>query len=148
MKWGNWRQAKTKNWQNVIICCPWQTILDRLNKKIWDTRVIWHVWGTGEMRKACRWGKLKKTGLFEEQSLTRKDKIAIYLTGTGWDSMDWIHLPRARDKWRALVNIRWIFGFHKVRWISWIGEQPTSSHKELSSMESPGEILQSLINCL
>jgi len=90
----------------------------------------------------------EKTRLFEEHSLTKKDNVSIYLTGIGSDSMDSIHLSRAKDKWRVLVNIRWTFGFHKMRWISWIGEQPTSSHKELSSTEILGEILQSWINDL
>jgi len=26
------------------------------------------------------------------------------LKQVGWDSVDWIHLPRDMDKWRALVN--------------------------------------------
>jgi len=48
----------------------------------------------------------EKTRLFEEHSLTKKDNVSIYLTGIGSDSMDSIHLSRAKDKWRVLVNIR------------------------------------------
>jgi len=62
--------------------------------------------------------KAEERRLFEEPSHTRKDNVAIDLTGIGWDSMDWIHLPQAMEKWKALVNIRWTVGFHKMRWIS------------------------------
>jgi hypothetical protein len=32
------------------------------------------------------------------------DNIKMGLREIGWSDMDWIHLPRDRDQWRALVN--------------------------------------------
>jgi hypothetical protein len=32
------------------------------------------------------------------------DNIYMDLREIGWDGMDWIHLARDRDQWRALVN--------------------------------------------
>jgi hypothetical protein len=33
---------------------------------------------------------------------------------TGWGGMDWIHLDRDIDRWRALVNTVANLGFHKM----------------------------------
>jgi hypothetical protein len=33
-----------------------------------------------------------------------EDNIKMYLRVIGWGGMDWIHLSRDRDRWRALVN--------------------------------------------
>jgi hypothetical protein len=32
------------------------------------------------------------------------DNIKMNLREVGWDGMDWIHLAKNRDQWRALVN--------------------------------------------
>jgi hypothetical protein len=32
----------------------------------------------------------------------------------GWSVLDWIYLAQDRDRWRSLVNVAWIFGFHKM----------------------------------
>jgi hypothetical protein len=32
------------------------------------------------------------------------DNIKMDLGDIGWDGIDWIELPQARDQWRALVN--------------------------------------------
>jgi len=33
-----------------------------------------------------------------------EDNIRMDLKQVEWESVDWIHLPRDRDKWWALVN--------------------------------------------
>jgi hypothetical protein len=33
------------------------------------------------------------------------DNIKMDLREIGWDGMDWIDLAKARDQWRALVNM-------------------------------------------
>jgi len=33
-----------------------------------------------------------------------EDKIKVYLTGRGQESMDWISLEQDRDKWRVVVK--------------------------------------------
>jgi hypothetical protein len=35
---------------------------------------------------------------------TWEDDIRMDLRETGWEGVDWIHLVRDRDQWRALVN--------------------------------------------
>jgi hypothetical protein len=39
-------------------------------------------------RPRCRW----------------EDRIRIYLTEIGWESVHWIQLDQHKDRWRALVN--------------------------------------------
>jgi len=34
-----------------------------------------------------------------------EDNIIMYLRGTGWEGVDWMHLAQDRDKWRTLVDI-------------------------------------------
>jgi hypothetical protein len=42
------------------------------------------------------------------------DTIKMDLRKTGCGGMDWIHLDRDRDQWRALVNTVMNFGLHKM----------------------------------
>jgi hypothetical protein len=49
--------------------------------------------------------------------------------------MDWIDLTEDRDRWRALVDVWWTFGFHKTRGISWLAEDLLACQEELCSME-------------
>jgi hypothetical protein len=43
-----------------------------------------------------------------------EDIIKMDLRETGWASMNWIHLARDRDKWRAVVNMVKTIEFHKM----------------------------------
>ena len=49
--------------------------------------------------------------------------------------MDWIDLAEDRDRWRAVVNGEWTFGFHKMRGISWPAENRLASQEGLCSVE-------------
>jgi hypothetical protein len=33
-----------------------------------------------------------------------ENNIRLYLTETGWEVVDWMHLAQDKDQWRALVN--------------------------------------------
>jgi hypothetical protein len=35
-------------------------------------------------------------------------------------------LAQDRDRWRAVLNTWWTFGFHKMRGISWLAERTLS----------------------
>jgi len=35
-----------------------------------------------------------------------KDNIRIDLREIGWEGVDWMHLDKNRDQWRAVVNLR------------------------------------------
>jgi hypothetical protein len=39
-----------------------------------------------------------------ERYTSRWDCIKMGLENIEWDDMDWIHLAKDRDRWRALVN--------------------------------------------
>ena len=41
----------------------------------------------------------------------------------GWNDMDWVGLVEGRDKWTR----QWIFGVHKMRWISWLADELSCS---------------------
>ena len=39
-----------------------------------------------------------------------------------WQSINWLYLAQAKDKWWAVVNMVEIFQFHKTQGISWQAE--------------------------
>jgi hypothetical protein len=45
---------------------------------------------------------------------TWSDNIKMYLTETGRESTDCIHLPQGGDQWQALVNTEVNFRFHTM----------------------------------
>jgi hypothetical protein len=47
-----------------------------------------------------------------------EDNIRMDLRETGWEGVDWIHLPHNRDQWQAVVNTVMNLGFRKRRGIS------------------------------
>jgi hypothetical protein len=49
--------------------------------------------------------------------------------------MVWIDVAQDRDQWRALVNMVWTFGFHKMLGSSWIAIQLAAFQDGLSSMK-------------
>jgi hypothetical protein len=55
----------------------------------------------------------------------------------GRGSMDWIHLARDRDRWRAVLNAakKKTFGAHKMRGTSCSGEELLACQEGLCSME-------------
>jgi hypothetical protein len=60
----------------------------------------------GDKRSACRILVARPEG---KRPLGRprrrwEDNIKADLKEMGWESMDWIDLPLARDRWRVLVN--------------------------------------------
>jgi hypothetical protein len=54
-------------------------------------------------------------------------KIKVDLQEVGYVGKDRIDLPQDRDRWRELLNVVWTFGFHKIRGISWLGEETLAS---------------------
>jgi hypothetical protein len=52
---------------------------------------------------------LQASGLVDTRPLARlrhkgEDNIKMDLKETGWEDMDWIHLPWDKDQWRTIVN--------------------------------------------
>jgi hypothetical protein len=41
---------------------------------------------------------------FKRPRLRWYDHIRMYLREIGWEGVEWMHLARNRDQWRALVN--------------------------------------------
>ena len=52
----------------------------------------------------------------------------------GWGGMDWIDLAKDWERWRAVVNEEWTFGFHKTRGIYWLAKRLLASQEGLCSM--------------
>jgi hypothetical protein len=48
----------------------------------------------------------------------REDTIKMDYKEIGWQGMDWIHLPRDRNKVQAVVNMIVNIWFHKIMGIS------------------------------
>jgi hypothetical protein len=52
-----------------------------------------------------------------------KDNIKMDIMEMGMESVDWIHLTRGRDRWRALVNTVTNLQFYKRQTISSLAER-------------------------
>jgi hypothetical protein len=65
-----------------------------------------HVARMGEERNVYKvlMGKPEGKRPLERPRCRWEDRIRIYLTEIGWESVEWIQLAQDRDWWRALVN--------------------------------------------
>jgi hypothetical protein len=58
-----------------------------------------------EMMSIRFWSEiLKRIDQLRRPGHKWQDNIVLDLLEIGWDSVDWIHLARDRDQWRAVVN--------------------------------------------
>jgi hypothetical protein len=62
-------------------------------------------------------GDLNGRHLLGRTSLKEQDNRQINLKETGSENMNWIHLVRNEEQWRAFVDAATNFGFHKTRGI-------------------------------
>jgi hypothetical protein len=62
---------------------------------------MWHAWDRGETCEVFSWKSLKGNDHLEDQGVDGKE---MDLREIGWGCVEWIHLGKDRDRWRAVVN--------------------------------------------
>jgi hypothetical protein len=97
-------------------------------------RGMWHAWGTGEVHTGSWRGDFRERDRFKDLGVG------------GRIVLKWIFKKWGGEEWTALIWLRigtgdgllwmrqWTFGFHKMRGISWLAEDPLASQEGLCSM--------------
>jgi hypothetical protein len=60
----------------------------------------------GETRNSCKIFVRKPQEKRQLGRLRRRweDNIGMYVREVGWEGVDWMHVAKDRDQWRAVVN--------------------------------------------
>jgi hypothetical protein len=69
---------------------------------------MWHAW---ERRENCTifwWGKPEGKRPLGRPLRRWEDGIGMGLGVIGWGRVEWIQLAQDRDRWRAVVNVRFL----------------------------------------
>jgi hypothetical protein len=82
-----------------FITCT-RVIISRRMK--WNGRVA----RMGEMRNAFRFlvGKREEKRPLRRPRCRWEGNVDMYFRETGWEDVDWLHLGKDRDRWRAIVE--------------------------------------------
>lgn len=78
-----------------------------------ETKIAYIMLGVKPERKRLLW----RTTSYGRWEVT----VTVDLQETGCEDVGWIHLLRMLSYWRALVNTVGVFGFRKLRSVSWSG---------------------------
>jgi hypothetical protein len=103
--------------KSFIAFIPCLILLEWWRQRKWDGQCMLHAWEKIGMHTVFRCQNLKKSSLGKTRRRWKNNsEMDLKEIGRGCE------LSQDEDQWRALVDTKWNFVFHKILRISWVTE--------------------------
>ena len=96
---------------------------------------MWHVWGRKEVHTEFWLENLGEGDHLEDPGVNGRIVLKWIFKKLEVEGIDWDDTAQDMDRWRAVLNAKMNFRFHKMQGYSWLAEDVLASQEGVCFME-------------